>query len=119
MIPRKLDEVAVPAGLQFFRFQYNSLTVELHLLLQKSFFPFLQIADQTSSAANIQSVEKPKHNHAARPAPDRKSRSSPLSLSETEDVLDHPCIIEYHQRTLRQIIRNMLEYTLADFSFFI
>ena len=60
MIPRKLDEVAVPAGLQFFRFQYNSLTVELHLLLQKSFFPFLQIADQNKSSGNIQSVEKTK-----------------------------------------------------------
>ena len=45
VIPCKLDEMAIPAGLQFFRFQYDGLATELHLLLQKSFFPFLQVAD--------------------------------------------------------------------------
>ena len=33
MIPCKLDEMAVPAGLQFFSFQYDRLATELHLLL--------------------------------------------------------------------------------------
>ena len=119
MIPRKLDEVAVPAGLQFFRFQYNSLTVELHLLLQKSFFPFLQIADQTSPAATFSLLK----NQSIIMRLDRLQTENldlrPCLFLKQKTCLDHPCIIEYHQRTLRQIIRNMLEYTLADFSFFI
>ena len=119
MIPCELDEVAVPASLQFFSLQYDSLTVELHLLLQNSFFPFLQVTDQASPAATLGLLE----NQSIIMWLDRFQAENldprTCLFLKQKTRLDHPCIIEYHQGTFRQVIRNMLENAFADFSFLI